>query len=50
MRYLTPVRMAINKVYRQYMLERVLRKGNVTALLVGMQTDTALWRTAWKFL
>ena len=42
MRYhLMPVRIAINKVYKQKMLERVWRKGNTLALLVGMQIDTA---------
>ena len=29
------------KVYNQYMLERVWRKGNPLALLVGMQIDIA---------
>ena len=29
------------KVYKQYMLERVWRKGNPLALLVGTQTSTA---------
>ena len=41
--HLIPVRMAIIKkstVYKQ-MLERVRRKGNPLALLVGMQIDTA---------
>ena len=42
MRYhLTVVRMAIIKVYKQYMLERVQREGNTLTLLVGMQIDTA---------
>ena len=38
MRYhLTPVRMAIiKKIYKQYVLERVWRKGNPPTLLVGM--------------
>ena len=38
MRYhLTPVRMGIiRKIYKQQMLERVWRKGNPLALLVGM--------------
>ena len=38
MRYhLTPVRMAIiKKIYKQQMLERVWRKENPLALLVGM--------------
>ena len=38
MRYhLIVVRMAIiKKIYKQYMLERVWRKGNTLALLVGM--------------
>ena len=35
------VRMAIIKVYKQYMLERVQREGNTLTLLVGMQIDTA---------
>ena len=29
------------KVYKQIMLERVLRKGNPLTLLMGMQTSTA---------
>ena len=29
------------KFYKQYMLERVWRKGNPLTLLVGMQTSTA---------
>ena len=29
------------KVYKQYMLESVWRKGNPPTLLVGMQTSTA---------
>ena len=29
------------KVYKQYILERVWRKGNPLTLLVGMQTSTA---------
>ena len=33
--HLTPVRMAIIKVYKQSILERVWRKGNTLALLVG---------------
>ena len=38
----TPVRMAvIQNVYKQYMLERMWRKGNPLTLLVGMQTSTA---------
>ena len=40
--YLTLVRMTIiKKIYKQYMLERVWRKGNPLALLVEMQIDTA---------
>ena len=36
------VRMAaIQKVYKQEMLEKVWRKGNPLTLLVGMQTSTA---------
>ena len=35
--HLTPVRMAIiKKIYKQYMLKRVWRKGNLLALLMGM--------------
>ena len=35
------VRIAIiKKVYKQYMLDRVWRKGNPVALLVGMEIDT----------
>ena len=33
--HLTPVRMAIKKVYNQSMLEMMWRKGNLLALLVG---------------
>ena len=29
------------KVYKQYILERVWRKGNTLKLLVGMETSTA---------
>ena len=32
------------------MLERVWRKGNLVTLLVGMQTDTTIWRTIQRFL
>ena len=35
------------KVYKQYMLERVWRKGNPLTPLVGMQTGTA---AMWRFL
>ena len=38
------------KVYKQYMLERVWKKGYPLTLLVGMQTSTALWRRVWRFL
>ena len=38
------------KVYKQYMVERVWRKGNPLTLLVGMQTSTATERTVWRFL
>ena len=43
MRYhFTPVRMAAIQIFcKQYMLERVWRKGNPLTLLVGMQTSTA---------
>ena len=34
--HLIPVRMVLIKVYKQQMLERVWRKGNPLALLVGM--------------
>ena len=30
------------------MLERVWRKGNALALLVGMYIDTAIWKTVWR--
>ena len=54
MRYhLTPVRMSIikKKIYKQYTLERVSRKGNPLTLLVGMQTDTPMMEnTVWSFL
>ena len=32
------------------MLERVRRKGNVFALLVGMLIIQPLWKTVWRFL
>ena len=38
------------KVYKQYMLERVWRKGNPLTLLVGMQTSTATMENMWRFL
>ena len=47
MRYhLTLVKMTISKkkkkkIYKQYMLETVWRKGNPLALLMGMQIGTA---------
>ena len=42
MRYhITAVRMAIIKNYKQEMLERVWRKGNILVLLVRMYIDTA---------
>ena len=33
------------KIYKQEMLERVWRKGNPLAMLVGMQLDTATMET-----
>ena len=40
--HLTLVRMAIiKKIYKLQMLEKVWRKGNPPALLVGIQIDTA---------
>ena len=42
MRYhVTPVRMAIINKYKQQVLARMWRKGNPSALLVGMQTSAA---------
>ena len=38
------------KVYKQYMLERVWRKGNPLTLLVGMQTIQPLWKTVRRVL
>ena len=38
------------KVYKQYMLERVWRKGNPLTLLVGCKLVQPLWRTVWRFL
>ena len=32
------------------MLARMWRKRNPLALLVGMQTGAALWKTVWRFL
>ena len=34
--HLTPVRMAVSETLQQYMLQRMRREGNSTALLVGM--------------
>ena len=49
--HLTPVRMAIiKKVYKQYMLDRVWRKGNPVALLVGMEIDTAAMENSMEIL
>ena len=31
-------------------LARMWRKGNPSALLVGMQTGEAMWKTVWNFL
>ena len=36
-------------VYKQEMLQRVWRKGNVLALLVGCKLIQPLWKTVWKF-
>ena len=47
MRYhLTPVRMAIIKIYKQQILDRVWRKGNPLTWLVVQP----LWRTVWRLL
>ena len=35
------------KVYKQYMHERVWRKGNPLTLLMGMQTGTATMEKMW---
>ena len=35
---------------KQQMLERLWRKGNPSALLVGLQTGAPLWKTVWNFL
>ena len=32
------------------MLARMWRNGNPLALLVGMQTGAATWKTVWRFL
>ena len=32
------------------MLGKVWRKGNLPTLLVGMESDAALWRTVWRSL
>ena len=37
-------------VYKQEMLQRVWRKGNVLALLVGCKLIQPLWKTVWRFL
>ena len=51
MRYhLTLVRMAIINKSTNNVLERMCRKGNPSALLVGMQTGAALWKIVWNFL
>ena len=38
------------KIYKQYMLERVWRKGNPLTLLVDCKLIQPLWRTVWRFL
>ena len=38
------------KVYKQYMLERVQRKGNPLTLLVGMQTSMATIENSMEIL
>ena len=37
-------------VYKQYMLDRVWRKGNPLTLLGGCKLVQPLWRTVWRFL
>ena len=51
MRYhIRAVRMAIiKKIYKQNMLERVWRKVNPPALLVGLQVDTATMKNSMEF-
>ena len=51
MRYnFTPVRMAIHKqINKQQVLERLWRKGNPSALLVGLQTHATTTEN-WNFL
>ena len=39
-----------HKQINKQMLERMQRKGNPSALLVGMQTGEPLWKTVWNFL
>ena len=48
-RHLTPVRMDImKKIQKSQVLEKMGRKEeNPLALLVGMQTDTTLWKTVY---
>ena len=40
----------IKKIYKEYMLERVQRKGNPPIVLVRMYIVQSLWRTVWRFL
>ena len=48
--YFTLVRMAIiKKAIKQRVLERMRRKGNPSALLVGMQTDEATVENSMEF-
>ena len=50
MRYhLTPVRRANNQINKQPMLARLWRKGNLSTLLVGMQTGEATVENSMEF-
>ena len=50
MRYhLTPDRMAIINKFKKKVLERMRRKGNPSALLVGMQTGAATVENSMEF-
>ena len=38
------------QISKRQVLARLWRKGNPSALLVGMQTGAATWKTVWNFL
>ena len=48
--HLTPIRMAIIKVRRQQMLERMWRNRKAFTLLEESKLVQPLWKTVWRFL